>query len=60
MVTVAGFDWIGIDLQHGLAGLADLLQLLAIVEKCGARKIARALSAKPNEIERVLDLGAHG
>jgi 4-hydroxy-2-oxoheptanedioate aldolase len=58
--TAAGFDWVCIDLQHGLAEMADLPRLLPIIEKSDAFKMVRVLSNQPEDIGRILDLGADG
>lgn len=56
----AGFDWICIDLQHGLAETGDLKNLLPIIERGGATPIVRLLGAEHDQIGRALDLGAMG
>ena len=60
MATAAGFDWVCLDLQHGLAEMGDLAQLLPILEKGSACKIVRVLNDQPDQIGRVLDFGADG
>ena len=60
ITTAAGFDWICIDLQHGLAETGDLKSLLPIIERGSATSIIRVLGADPDQIGRVLDLGAKG
>jgi 4-hydroxy-2-oxoheptanedioate aldolase len=60
ITTFTGFDWICIDLQHGLAETGDLKNLLPIIERGSAAPIIRILGADPDQIGRVLDLGAKG
>mgnify|MGYP002701077691 CR=1 FL=1 len=60
ITTTAGFDWVCIDLQHGLAETGNLKTLLPIIERGSATTIIRVLGADPNQIGRVLDLGAKG
>jgi 4-hydroxy-2-oxoheptanedioate aldolase len=60
IITSAGFDWICIDLQHGLAETGDLKNLLPIIERGSATPIIRVLGADVDQIGRVLDLGAQG
>ncbi|MEC7894404.1 MAG: aldolase/citrate lyase family protein [Pseudomonadota bacterium] len=60
IATAADFDWVCIDLQHGLAEMADLPRLLPILEKRDTFKIVRVLSNDAAAIGRVFDLGANG
>lgn len=60
IAAAAGFDWICLDLQHGLAEIGDLKNLLPIIDRSDAMPIVRVLSAAPDQIGRVLDLGAKG
>ena len=60
IATAAEYDWVCIDLQHGLAEMSDLPRLLPIVEKTGTFKMVRVLSNDAAVIGRVLDLGADG
>ena len=58
--TAAGYDWICLDLQHGLAEIGDLARLMPILEKGNASRIVRVLNDQADTIGRVLDLGAEG
>lgn len=58
--VAAGFDWVCLDLQHGLAEMADLPRLFPIIEKSGATKMVRLPSDLSEHIGRALDLGADG
>lgn len=53
-----GYDWVLVDLQHGMADLADLPGLVTAVEGSGAAPVVRTASADPTQIGRALDLGA--
>ena len=56
----AGYDWLLIDLEHGMATEADLIGLLQAVEIGGATAIVRPQSGERLRIGRALDLGARG
>ena len=58
--TAVGFDWVCIDLQHGLAEMGDLSRLLPVIEKSNSFKMVRVLSDQAADIGRVFDLGADG
>ena len=56
----AGFDWLIIDLEHGVATEADLVSNLHAVGTTRAAAIVRPQSGERLRIGRALDLGAHG
>lgn len=56
----AGYDWLVLDLEHGVATEADLLGLLQAVELTGSTALVRPQSAERLRIGRALDLGAAG
>jgi 4-hydroxy-2-oxoheptanedioate aldolase len=56
----AGFDWIGIDTQHGLIGYDTLLHMLQAVAVTGTPTVVRVSSNDLGEIGRALDSGAQG
>jgi len=56
----AGFDWIVLDLEHGVATEADLLALLYAVGTTPMAPIVRPQSAERLRVGRALDLGAEG
>jgi 4-hydroxy-2-oxoheptanedioate aldolase len=56
----AGFDWVIIDLEHGVANESDLLANLHAVATTTAAALVRPRSADRLRVGRVLDLGAHG
>ena len=58
--TGTGFDWVCVDLQHGLAEMGDLSRLFPIIEKTNSFKMVRVLSDNAADIGRVFDLGADG
>jgi 4-hydroxy-2-oxoheptanedioate aldolase len=56
----AGFDWVVLDLEHGVATEADLLALLHAVGTTPMDAIVRPQSAERLRVGRALDLGAAG
>lgn len=57
---LAGFDWVGIDTQHGLIGYDTLLHMLQAVAISGTPSVVRVSGNIPGEIGRALDSGAPG
>jgi 4-hydroxy-2-oxoheptanedioate aldolase len=60
MMANAGFDWICVDLQHGLLDYRDLLHMLPAISTTGVTPIVRVSGNDPKEIMKVLDAGAFG
>ena len=60
LLGLAGYDWVVIDLEHGLATETDLVAHLTAVETTGAAAIVRPPSGERLRIGRALDLGAAG
>jgi 4-hydroxy-2-oxoheptanedioate aldolase len=56
----AGFDWVMVDLEHGLTTEADLVGNLHAIGTTRTAALVRPQSAERLRIGRVLDLGAHG
>jgi 4-hydroxy-2-oxoheptanedioate aldolase len=56
----AGFDWLVLDLEHGMGTAADLLAQLLAVQGTPASAVVRVSSAERLRIGRVLDAGADG
>ena len=59
-VGYLGFDWVGIDTQHGLIGYETLLSMLQAVAISGTPAVVRVSGNVPGEIGRALDSGAQG
>lgn len=55
-----GYDFVIFDLQHGAIDLAGIETVLAGVKGTDCTPIARVHPRRPDQIEWVLDLGAHG
>ena len=56
----AGYDWLLVDLEHGMATEADLPGMLMAVESTGAAALVRPQSGERLRIGRALDMGATG
>ncbi len=55
-----GFDWLAVDLEHGLLDIADAARAFVAAERHGAAPFARLPSADPVIARRLLDAGAQG
>ena len=55
-----GFDWVCIDLQHGLLDYQDLRHMLPALSSGDATPLVRVPWNEPYEIMKVLDAGAYG
>lgn len=56
----AGFDWVCLDMQHGLMDYNDVKHMLAAVSTTDTIPIVRVPWNEPYEIMKVLDAGAYG
>ena len=55
-----GFDWVCVDLQHGLLDYQDLTHMLPAISRSDATPMVRVPWNEPYAIMRVLDAGAYG
>jgi 4-hydroxy-2-oxoheptanedioate aldolase len=55
-----GFDWVCVDLQHGLLDYSDLTALLPAISTSDAVPLVRVPWNEPYEIMKALDAGAYG
>lgn len=60
LVCRAGVDWVGIDLQHGLAAGTRVEEVIRATELTQTPAVARVAWNDPARIMRALDLGACG
>lgn len=60
LLARGGFDWICFDLQHGLMDYSDLTRLLPAIAGLPVTPLVRVASQQPDQIGKVLDVGAHG
>ena len=59
-ISKLGFDWVCIDLQHGMIDYPDLANMLPAISTTNATPIVRVPWNEPYEIMKVLDAGAYG
>jgi 4-hydroxy-2-oxoheptanedioate aldolase len=55
-----GFDWVCVDLQHGLLDYKDLTAMLPAISTSDTVPLVRVPWNEPYEIMKVLDAGAYG
>jgi 4-hydroxy-2-oxoheptanedioate aldolase len=60
IIASSGFDWVLIDLEHGIGSEEDVLHQLQAIEHTNVSAIVRVEGYQRQRIHRVLDLGAHG
>ncbi|MFM7119578.1 MAG: HpcH/HpaI aldolase family protein [Gammaproteobacteria bacterium] len=60
LLAHAGFDWICVDLQHGLLDYGDLRHMLPAISGTPTTPLVRVAGNNPAEIMKVLDAGAMG
>jgi 2-keto-3-deoxy-L-rhamnonate aldolase RhmA len=60
IIAQSGFDWLLIDLEHGIGSEEDVLHQLQAIEHTQVPAIIRVEGYQRQRIHKVLDLGAHG
>lgn len=60
LAAAAGFDWVLLDMEHGLGDAADVLRQIQALSGTGCVPLVRVPSAASDQIARVLDFGAAG
>src|SRR5208283_2051036 len=56
----SGFDWLAIDLEHGLIDLETAYRLIQVIDCCGTIPLVRLQVNDESTIRRVMDAGAGG
>jgi len=56
----AGFDWLCVDMQHGMLDYSDLKKMLPAISTTSTIPIVRVPWNEPYEIMKALDAGAYG
>jgi 4-hydroxy-2-oxoheptanedioate aldolase len=56
----AGFDWVCVDMQHGMIGFADMVRMLQGISSTDTVPLVRVPRNEPGIIGRSLDAGAWG
>jgi 4-hydroxy-2-oxoheptanedioate aldolase len=60
LAGAAGYDYVCVDLQHGLSDEASMVSMFQATQAAGAAPLARLAWSEPWMIMRALDLGAVG
>src|SRR4051794_1824017 len=60
LMARVGYDWLIVDLEHGMGSIADLHAQLLAIQGTATAAIVRAPSVERLRIDRALDLGADG
>ena len=60
VMVQAGFEWLGIDLEHSVIGLEAAFSLIQLIELSGCVPLVRLSANDPVQAKRVMDAGAHG
>jgi 2-keto-3-deoxy-L-rhamnonate aldolase RhmA len=60
VMAQAGFDWIGIDMEHSTIGIEAVQPLIQVIELSGCVPLVRLSSNDAVLAKRVMDAGAHG
>ena len=60
MMCGAGYEWIGIDVEHSALSLSRVEELIRVIDLAGAAPLVRLTCNDPQQIKRVMDSGAHG
>jgi 4-hydroxy-2-oxoheptanedioate aldolase len=60
MMAHAGFDWLCVDMQHGLIDYEDLRNMLPAISTTEVTPLVRAAGNLPFQIMKILDAGAMG
>lgn len=56
----SGFDWLAIDLEHGMINLETAFQLIQVIDCSGVIPLVRLHANDESTIRRVMDAGAGG
>lgn len=60
VMATCGFDWMAVDMEHGIANLEQASMVFAVCERHGVSPLVRLPSADPYLARRLLDAGAEG
>ena len=60
LVARAGYDWLIVDLEHGMGSISDLHAQLLAIQGTPTAAVVRVPSVERLRIDRALDLGADG
>lgn len=60
IMAKAGFDWLAIDMEHGLIGMESVFRLIQIIDLSGVVPLVRLNTNDASTIRRVMDAGSRG
>jgi len=60
ILASAGFEFVGIDMEHSVIDLYEMQNVIMAVESCGAAPLVRLTSNDENQAKQVMDAGAWG
>ena len=60
LMGMAGFDWVCLDMQHGLIGYDAMVPMLQTLSRTGTPALVRVPWNQPDHIMKALDAGAQG
>jgi len=60
ILGLAGFDWILVDMEHGLVDERAAVGILQALEATPSGAVVRVLKADAPKVQRILDIGAEG
>src|SRR6188472_3307480 len=60
VLACAGFDWVCIDMQHGLIGYDQMTAMIQALDARGVATLVRVEWNEPSPIMKALDTGAQG
>jgi len=60
LMGLSGFDWVCLDMQHGLIGYDALVPMLQALSRTGTPSFVRVPWNPPDHIMKALDAGAQG
>ena len=60
IMSSAGFDWLGVDLEHSTISLREAEELIRVIDLKGIIPLVRVASNDAQQIKRIMDAGSHG
>ncbi|MFW9986093.1 MAG: HpcH/HpaI aldolase/citrate lyase family protein [Candidatus Odinarchaeota archaeon] len=60
IMSMAGFDWLTVDMEHSVITIREAEELIRVIDLCGVVPLVRLSANDPVQIKRVMDAGAHG
>ena len=60
ILASSGFEFVGIDMEHGVIDTYDMQNMIMAIESCGACPLVRMTSNDPEQANKIMDAGAYG